>query len=378
MAGAQPRTSDAPFASSRDRGFLYRTQALKRGTAALSRAWRSNSFPVVFEGPEGLGKATLVAAWLGQQPRGTITPAALAGEDLVPGHCAARILLAFGQKPSGNARAEDALCDFLEDCVFDGRPGFLLVSDLQRAPVGVWKELRGLAAPRPEGGIGLPLCVTTTRAPAGSGAIPLPAMSPSESKRFIDAVMSAAGEAGRSPGRALAERLIRECEGLPGRLGPALDRALSSGSGAGTGGGALVPEDPQVADEPADERLPSVRDQAPTGVPTPEDIEKALLALGQQPADTAELPSGPAREFPRIATGTGVHAPRAANDPAERLAPRVARGLETVAAEIAALQGHLLVVRDQAQALSRRLDERKRLREEAAGAFADAITGPGS
>ncbi|MEM1409197.1 MAG: hypothetical protein AAGG79_00455 [Pseudomonadota bacterium] len=408
---------NAPFARTSARGFLFRTLTFRRGLLALQRTWTEHSFPIVLQGPEGLGKKTLVSAWLHGQPRGTITAARLSAENLQPWQAAEEVLMAFGQKPSPSASAEDALCDFLEDCVFDGRPAFVMISDLQRAPRGLWSELQRLVLPRAEGGVGLPLCVTTARAPLGTETVMLPSMGSSEISQFVFSVLDAAKEPTSWVSDGVLTELAETSRGLPAVLGPALDEAwleeqasiaASRSSDDLPADDEFEPIDPPPAPQPTEmtpaealARMPQTRGRIvkaspspepsgnPENVPSPKDIEAALLALeadetalaiGQTALETAPDLEEQAREaprhrdFPTIATGARASSTGTpANDPVELLAPRIAEGLEGVAAEVAGLQGHLIVVRGHAEALRSRFEERAELRSKAAEDFAESL-----
>lgn len=367
MPPAPSSSLAAPFASVRGQGFLFKTGALKRGVMALHRAWRANALPIVLEGPEGLGKKELVSSWLRHQPKGSITAARIPAKALAQRDLCAALLEAFGQRPSDGASGEEALADFLDDCVFAGRPGFVLVSDLHRVTVDLWPELQRLCLPRGRGGMGLPLCVTTVRAPAGSKPVGLPTMSPGEVQRFTESVLEAAGVDTFVLEDGFCDALAEASGGRPGVLGPLIDEAYAE---------AMVVAEVDQLEPDAAPTEPEVS-QPSRSAPTPQDIEAAIRALtegGDGAARATEEPQRRPRSYPKIAVGeAATKALAPANDPRAHLAPRIASDLETVAAEIAALQGHLIVVRGQAEALETRLDERKRRRDEATAAFLAAL-----
>ncbi|MEM1380952.1 MAG: hypothetical protein AAGH41_10050 [Pseudomonadota bacterium] len=370
MPEAPSETQSAPFASVRSQGFLFKTQALKRGVVALQRAWQTNVFPVVLSGPEGLGKKAMVSAWVRKQPKGSITAARVEAADLTADNAVSRILNAFGQRPLKGASAEGALADFLEDCVFDQRPGFLLVSDLHRAPASVWDALERLSRARGKGGLGLPLCGTTAEPVDAHNAVRLSPMTLGEVERFTRAVYDAFGaEAEDKPfGPAPFRALHAESRGLPGLLGPAIDAAFRAHRSASAKPAPRVSE-PVKAPEPA-----PAPEAAPA--PTPADIEEALLALQREPQTDTDRPTARSgsRHFPKIAVGSEARVTAdPANDPKDNIAPKIAQDLEAVAREISGLQGHLIVVRDQAAALEKRLDARKRTRAAATERFVGAL-----
>ncbi|NRA30624.1 MAG: hypothetical protein HRU11_10220 [Parvularculaceae bacterium] len=373
MTGGATRSTITPFADTRSQGYLFRTAAFKRGVMALQRAWSSNTFPVVLHGPAGLGKRTLVTAWLQNQQRGTITAARISAAGLSPEQLAEKILLAFGLKPTDRSSAEDALSDFLEDCVFDGRPGFVMVSDADEAAVPLWDELFRLAQPRAEGGVGLPVCMTTKTVPMGVTVVDLPRMGSGEAGRFIAGMLDAADVDGLTVDDVPVADLLKRAQGLAGKLGPELDAWYASHEDGA---------EPRV-EEAAVEEPQETPAALAAASPTPTDIEAALMALSDESAPKPERvresrstkPSGerPAR-FPTIATGEKASAPQEpANDPVDAIAPKMATDLEAVAQDVAGLQGHLIVVRDQAEALRARLAERQRSRDEAVEAFAQSL-----
>ncbi|MEM9838309.1 MAG: hypothetical protein AAF830_04045 [Pseudomonadota bacterium] len=351
----------APFASVREQGFLFKTVALKRGVTALHRAWRAHTLPLVFEGPEGLGKKEMVSAWLRHQPQKSIKAARISAAELSQRDLCAALLEAFGQRPASGASTEGALADFLEDCLFSGRPGFVLISDLHLASGDLWPELERLTMPRMRGGIGLPLVVTTARAPRGTKPFQLPAMSLSEVERFTRSVLEAAGVDQFELEQGFCEALFEASGGRPGSLGPLIDEAFA-----------------EAKDALAETEEPAKEEVSKPSAPSPKDIEDALQVLAQA-GDADPAPKKEARRprsYPKIAVGSAATEKLApANDPRSQVAPKIAKDLEAVATEIAGLQGHLIVVRDQAEALESRLDERKRRREEAAQAFLATLNG---
>lgn len=374
MTGGATRSTITPFADTRSQGYLFRTAAFKRGVMALQRAWSSNTFPVVLHGPAGLGKRTLVTAWLQNQRRGTITAARVSAIGLRSDQLAEKILLAFGLQRTDRSSAEDALSDFLEDCVFDGRPGFVMISDADEAAEELWGELFRLARPRAEGGVGLPVCMTTKVVPMGVSVVDLPRMGESEARRFIGGMLDAADVTGWGVDDVPVSVLCQKSGGLAGQLGPALDAWLTQADR----GEAVSDRGPAEGDV-----LPVSTPEDSAKAPTPSDIEEALLALSadNKPITKAlrdvasKKPAGSRRaRFPTIETGERASAPQApANDATDSIAPQMAHDLEAVAQDVAGLQGHLIVVRDQAEALRARLADRQRSRDEAVEAFAQSL-----
>lgn len=358
MARAQKGPKAAPFADARARGFVFETDALQRGLAALTGAVMRGEFPLTLIGPVGVGKATLsqhfVIAGVGPDLRAVVLPA----DALRVGQVAAEILLSFGHRPAADASAEEALLDFLEDTERDGRPAMVIVTGLDDAEAAIATELASLARSEADGGIGLKLVTTAVETSLGGWEVELAPMERHETRQFLEDVL-ATSNTGMTITAAAARAIHKLTQGFPGEAGALLDACATTAVTEG-------------ANEIDVRHIPRGEGSGPS----PDDIEQALLALGAEGGSPiAKL--RPTQVFPRIETGKPVApAVAPANDKARPLDPRIIDELTRVRDGIAALQNQLDLVRREAEALSDRRGRRMERLGSATEAFAKSLRNP--
>ncbi|GGY38975.1 hypothetical protein [Parvularcula lutaonensis] len=403
MMRAQQGNMAAPFAVARKAGFLFRTSAMRRVFDALDHAFNQRVFPVILAGSEGIGKRTALHAWVEEARTSDDAVIALRADMLVSGDMAEAILAGFGLAPVPGSPAKLALQDYLEDCAEAGRRTAVLVTDLHRLEPQAVDALVALTVRRAQGGISLPLIATTDDVDAAS-AFPAPPLM--LGGMLTDEIESLADQlfGGRMRlSNDAAEEIRKRTGGAIAKVGPMLDEAHARATGEGVGRISVRHLDDAEpaggADAPEPER-PEQQGARPKAIPTPDDIEKALLALDEPSQQRADEPAGtraePADERQadedaldaRLERSLAVDFPKIelrqpklpedgpANDPKAGLDPAVIEGLKGIAKELASLQGHLAYIRTETEALQSAAAERRRRVLKASEDFVKSLREP--
>lgn len=386
MMRAQKGSEAAPFAAARQEGFVFRTGTMRRAFDALDHAFSERVFPAILAGPAGLGKRTALGAWVDSVRTAENAIISLRSDSLTPGRVAEVILAGFGLQPMPGSPAKDALLDYLEDCTAAGQKTAVLILDLHRLEPEALGELAQLAARRGQGGVGLPLIATTDDADTASDfstpPLVLGGMMPDEIESLADQLLG-----GRMTiSQEAAEDIWARTAGLIGEVGPLLDEACARAREEGAG---------RISVRHLDDAPEPTRREEKPNIPSPEDIERALLALDEPaPAEPkkpsyetlreteeqsleARLERSFALDFPKIERRQPkLPEGGPANDPKAGLDPAVVEGLKGVARELAELQGHLAYIRSETEALQAAAAERRQKIREASEAFVKSLREP--
>ncbi len=378
MTGAQRKTNAAPFARARDEGYLFRSRALRVSFDAFAEAERTGARPVILSGPNGLGKARILDAYLEERAEAGVPTVSLDACALREGRVAELILAAFGQQPADGAPVRLALHDYIDDLTAESQRPLIAVDNLEMASPSVLLELASLARLPSDGGTGFVLLGATTDPNASevfsSAPLMLGPLAPDEIKTLLDQVLRSGGlrlELDAGANQALEE----QSGGLIGALGPLLDQAVDR---------CLDDSGQRI------ERRHVLGQSSRPTLPSASDIEEALLAIGDQETveddeidkafDELRLPAARSykpREqgtYPTISEGQPLLPTSGpANDRRPPFNPQVVDALEEVAQTLRHIRAALDTVRDETTRLRGAADQRKAHLTNASAGFAKSL-----
>lgn len=369
MTGAQRGTSAAPFSRALAEGYLFRSRAMRDAFAGFVAAEKAASAPCLILGPDGIGKTTILEAYLEERAEAGVLTISLEARVLEAGRVAEMILAGFGQEAAEGASVRLALHDFIEDASAEGVRPIVAVDGLDDADPAALLELASLARPPEAGGTGFVLIASSrseaAAKPIGVKPLELPNLGPDEIEALLDQVLRSGGIKLTLTEDANAA-LKGETGGLIGQIGPLLDAAVDR----------CLEDNGQRL-----ERQHVTGEVTGKQAPSANDIEAAILALGSEPQSYEELDRAfdelrhPAarsyKPFPQKGTTTG-EAPQAAPG----IDPRVVTALEEVSQTLGELRRALGRVRHETGQLEKASGERQRRIGDAAASFVNTLQIP--